>query len=101
MHEPQSVHKDRHPLGSRKVLVGTEGEDATTSCFSSMATVQLPTSSPRTAQNTVSAWKHCPRGKEMAMCTVGGWQEFLAQCSSRHSGVRTHQHTWSLLPLQH
>lgn len=52
MRETQSVHKGIHTLGSKTVLVGTERADAATSCHSSMTTVQLPTSSPRTARNT-------------------------------------------------
>lgn len=110
MCETRSVRKGVHVLGNKTVLVGTERADVATSCLSSMTTAQLPTSSPRTAQKTAYAHgaqallgstAHVEKRWAWAQGDLGTGcrQKCLAQGSSKHSGVRTHQHTWSLLPL--
>lgn len=55
MHDTQSMHKGIYTLGNKTALVGTERADAATSCHIPMTAVQLPTSSPRTAQNKAYA----------------------------------------------
>lgn len=103
MHYIQSMHKGIHTSGNKALLVGAERADAATSCHIPMTALQSPTSSSRTAQNSLhphqASWalKHCPLGKELCLRVRG--QKRLAQCSPVYGRVRTHQHTWTLFPV--
>lgn len=107
MHEPWSVHKDTHThfgeqdcacrdrtSGCDHILFQLHDYSAITNILSK----NCPKHSLHTGR-TSSAWQHCPRGKEMGMCTsrwlagVPGPVQFQAQWG------RTRQHTWSLLPI--